>query len=330
MSEGAARLVDTPQAPVPPGGQAHIFHGADGVALRAALWRPAGEATGSVVLSPGRTEPIEKYFEVISELLERGFVVLAHDWRGQGLSQRLLPDRMRGHAADRRAFVSDHQALLDAFEAQLPPPRVALAHSMGGCFLVLSLPGETRLDAAVMTAPMLGVHLGPLPLWLSQAVANSLCRLGLPGAYVPRGAYDPVNAGFDPGNILTHDRARFERHRAQLQACPDLALGGVTWGWLQQAFEAMAAARASAEAIATPLLILIGAEEKLVVNAATRAFAAAAPNARLVEIPGSRHEILMETDAVRALFWREFDAFATAYSSPLVGERDQPKAGGGG
>ena len=43
------------------------------------LYRPPGK----VVLSGGRTEPIEKYFEVIEDLTGRGFVVLAHDWRGR-------------------------------------------------------------------------------------------------------------------------------------------------------------------------------------------------------------------------------------------------------
>lgn len=316
MTQASARLVDTPQAPVPPGGAAELFQGDNGFALRAALWTPQrtpkGRPRGSVILSPGRTEPIEKYFEVVSELLSRGFVVLAHDWRGQGLSQRLIPDRMRGHAQDWRHFVADYKAMLAAFDVRLPHPRIALSHSMGGCFVALALPGESRVDAAVFTGPMFGVHVGALPVWLSRAVAGAFCMAGGRTAFVPRGAYDPVTAPFDPGNILTHDQGRFERHRAQLQACPDLALGGVTWGWMDQAFRAMAVAksRANAAAIDIPMLLLIGAEERLVVNADTRAFAAAAPDARLVEIPGARHEILMETDAVRAVFWREFDELA--------------------
>lgn len=294
-----------------------MFKGADGVDLRAALWRPRGEPKGSVILSPGRTEPIEKYFEVVDELLARGFAVLAHDWRGQGLSHRLLEDRMRGHADDWRRFVADYEVMLATFGDRLPGPRIALSHSMGGCFVALALPGASGLDAAVFTAPMFGVHLGALPVWLSRAVANVLCVAGGRGAVVPRGSSSPAMAPFDPANILTHDRARFERHRAQLLACPELALGGVTWGWLDQAFRAMARAKSAvnARAIRIPMLLLIGAEERLVVNADTRTFAAAAPNARVVEIPGARHEILMETDEVRAVFWAEFDALVQGLAS---------------
>jgi lysophospholipase len=306
-----ARLIDTPQAPLPAGGVAEVFQGEDGVPLRAALWRPDRQARGSIVLSPGRTEPIEKYFEVVGELLARGFVVLAHDWRGQGLSHRLLPDRRRGHAADWTHFVADHRRLVDAFADRLPEPRYALAHSMGACLVALALPDERRLAGAILTSPMFGVALGPLSPKVAGAIARRLCGLGAAGGYVPRGAYDPVTEPFDPRNILTHDRARYERHRAQLVACPDLALGGVTWGWLDQAFGAMAAAAepSVARSIAIPVLALIAGEERLVVNAATRAFVANLPAGRLVEVEGARHEILMETDALRGAFWQEFDGF---------------------
>ena len=77
-----APLVSIPEAPVPSGGTAEWFSGAGAYRLRAALFLPEGPPKGSVVLSGGRTEPIEKYFEVITELQGRGFVVLAHDWRG--------------------------------------------------------------------------------------------------------------------------------------------------------------------------------------------------------------------------------------------------------
>jgi lysophospholipase len=100
-----------------------------------------------VVVSPGRSEPIEKYFEVVQDLLDRGFVVLVHDWRGQGLSHRALPDRLKGHAAGFKEFLGDYQALLAAFETRLPKPWIALGHSMGGCLTMLALAtGESRFS----------------------------------------------------------------------------------------------------------------------------------------------------------------------------------------
>ena len=106
----AAPLVSIPEAHVPDGGTAEWFSGAGAVPLRAASFFPGGQARGSVVVSPGRTEPIEKYFEVVEELLARGFAVLVHDWRGQGLSHRALPDKLKGHASGFTDFVADYRA----------------------------------------------------------------------------------------------------------------------------------------------------------------------------------------------------------------------------
>jgi len=36
-----------------------------------------------------------------------------------------------------------------------------------------------------------------------------------------------------------------------------------------------------------------------------------------VEIPGAFHEIMMETDDIRAVFWREFDALAASIPPPV-------------
>ena len=104
-------LIDTPQNPCPPGANIVGLRAADGVQLRAAYWRPEGAPRGTVALLQGRAEFIEKYYEVIGEILARGFAVATFVWRGQGMSQRLLGDRAKGHV--RRAV--DYRA------AQVPP-----------------------------------------------------------------------------------------------------------------------------------------------------------------------------------------------------------------
>ena len=78
------------------------------------------------MLSGGRTEPIEKYFEVIEDLTGRGYVVLAHDWRGQGLSHRSLTNRLAGHADGYQAFLDDYHALLAKYESRLPKRQARL------------------------------------------------------------------------------------------------------------------------------------------------------------------------------------------------------------
>ena len=59
----------------------------DNKKIRIALWNKESNK-GTILLQSGRTEFIEKYYEVIQEFIDRGFCVVAMDWRGQGLSER--------------------------------------------------------------------------------------------------------------------------------------------------------------------------------------------------------------------------------------------------
>jgi lysophospholipase len=305
----AAPLVEIAQAPLPPGGRAEWFEGAGGFRLRAALF-PAQDPRGSVVLSGGRTEFIEKYLEVIGELVGRGFTVLTHDWRGQGLSQRLLPDRLKGHAAGYDDFVTDYGLLLDHFEARLPGPRIAISHSMGGCLTTLVLAkGEPRLNAAMFSAPMLGLLAGKP--WINRVLVRAANALGLAAGYAIGGPVDPFAATFE-GDQMTHDRARYERNRAILLAERDLVLGSVTWGWVKSALDALERLRSGPEVarIAVPVSVLGAAEDTLIDLDRQRFVASRIPGCQYAVVPGAHHEILMETDDIRAVFWNAFDALA--------------------
>lgn len=313
MSQAAAPLVATAEAPIPEGMRAFWHQGAGGARLRAAIAPSAGPARGGVVLSPGRTEPIEKYFEVVGELQARGFWVLAHDWRGQGLSHRALPNRLKGHAAGHADFLDDFRRLLDWAEPELPRPWISLGHSMGGALAAMALAnGERRFSAAFLSAPMLGLAAARrLPLPAARLVAGAMVRAGRAEEFVLTDAFDPMLGPFE-SNILTHDERRYERYRSQLRACPELALGGVTWGWLAFALDCAAELTrpAAGRAARLPVTVVCAGEDHLVLNAPARRYAERAPQGRYVEIAGAYHEVLMETDARRALAWREFDALA--------------------
>ncbi len=321
-----APLIETPQAKAPPGGEAAWFRGAGGARLRAALFNPPpGRPRGTVVLSGGRTEPIEKYYETIGDFLERGFVVLAHDWRGQGLSRRDLADRLKGHASGYKAFLDDFRALLDAHADRLPRPWVAVGHSMGGCLNLLAMAhGETRIAGAVLSAPMLGVQTGGVAGPVARALARANVLAGRGKAYAPGRAGKPLDDDFD-ANVLTHDPVRFARSASLLAAEPKLALGGPTWSWLDFAFRATAylARPERLNAITVPVVIVSAEDDKLVDNTAQQAAARCLPQGKFINVPGAFHEILMETDPMRNIFLRAFDAL-TGRVAPKPAEA--PKA----
>jgi len=309
----AAPLISIPEAPTPEGGAAEWFEGEGGLRLRAALFPAQTRVRGSVVLSPGRTEPLEKYFEVIEDLQRRGFTVLIHDWRGQGLSARMLEDRRRGHAVGLWPFLEDYRRLLKQFEDRLPKPWIAMGHSMGGCLTLSALiAGKVQFAGAILSAPMLGLitdQKGGYPL--ARALTFVASHIGLSGRYLFGDPSDPLTMTFERDRIA-HDRARWDRFHAQLRACPDLAIGNLTWGWLEFALNATARFRRKGliEKIPIPVTIVAAGDDDRVLTSASAAIAARLRKGRYVEIPGSWHEVLMETDDIRNVFWAEFDRLA--------------------
>ncbi|CAN5240662.1 alpha/beta hydrolase [soil metagenome] len=301
-------MADVPGAPWPDRAEVRFIDRPGGVRLRTAFF-PAGDgARGTVVLSPGRTEPFEKYAEVVGELHARGFAVLAHDWRGQGGSTRLGADALSGHATGWRPFVQDYRTVLDAWELLAPKPWIAVGHSMcGGLTALILSEGEPRIAGAVLSAPMLGVTTGQRSPTEVGWVAFAMGLVGR-GRGLPLPQSDPLKDAFE-NQALTHDRARWARTQALITAHPELRLGGVTWGWLAFALalcRRMATGDAAAR-IMVPFAVVAAGDDRLCVSSAARAVADRAPKGRYVEVEDAWHEVLMETDDKRAVFWRVFD-----------------------
>lgn len=317
-----APLMGVPGASSPPGGQGEWFRGAGGLRLRAAFWKPsvlvAAKPRGTVILSPGRTEPIEKYFELVGNLLARGWCVLAHDWRGQGLSARLLPDRLKGHARAVEEFLDDYGRLLDAFEGRAPRPWVMVGHSMGAALNLLTLEaGEERISGALLCSPMLRIRTGKRSMWSVKLAVRWNLRHGKAGDYVLDDPDDPFDHTFEK-DALTSDESRYELWRQQLYACPHLAVGGPTWGWLAFALDAgeRALKPKALKSVRIPATVIQASDDDRVWKQTSKWAAKRLPRGRYVEVVGARHEVIMETDELRADFLREFDALAD-YVSPV-------------
>ena len=129
------KLISIPANPVPDGAVTGMLKTPDGVSIRFARWPPPSGRKGTVCIFNGRTEFIEKYFEVARELHARGFAVATIDWRGQGLSERLLRDTRKGHVTNFAKYVIDLETFMrEVVLPDCPPPLFALkdADSRGG------------------------------------------------------------------------------------------------------------------------------------------------------------------------------------------------------
>lgn len=303
------QLVQDPLIDAIPGLETFRVLGPDDKTIRAAFAPYQGDQPrGSVILAPGRTEYIEKYAETISDLLARGFHVLTVDHRGQGWSDRLGATPYAGHL-DSFAKATDHMArAVAAVSDKLTGKRILLSHSMGGTIaLEAMLTGAIpNVVGAAFSAPMWGI-LGPPGMGL---LAKSLVAAGrgkevapsLPAIWQPE-AFE--------GNQVTHDPKRFARNNALMLEQPALQIAGPTNGWLDEAMKIMASfTPARLSQINVPILVVSAEGETIVDNAAHVRICGQVPHGQLRVVPGSKHELLHEVDAIRAAFWAHFDAWA--------------------
>ncbi len=308
---------------VPPGFTWGEFPTDDGAVLRWG-YLAAPNPYAECVLVGGFGDFVEKQFETVRDLAARGLSVWCLDWRGQGGSTRpkRWPHRPRARRFERDAA---ELAAFAAAKLQSGLPRVLIAHSMGGAIALLCLRRHPGLfQAAILSAPMLGLLTGRTPPTLLRAVTGparltplGLCRL--PGTYRWR-----------PGSPPTPERSRIssdaERCRirfAWVSSEPTLRLDQPTYGWLDPALALIARIGKPSflAAIKTPILLGSAGREHVVSPAAHHRAARRLPDCTLVELPDSKHEPFMERDAIRDQWFEEIDRFL---ADQLGGEAGDP------
>ena len=278
----------------------------DGWPLRTVHW-PTGQ--GSVLFLNGRGDFIEKYSEILHSFRDLGLAGVAFDWRGQGGSGRLLADPLKGHSPSFAVWIGDLDDQVAWFVANHPSPHYAVAHSMGAHLLLRWLEGRSGVFArVVLLSPMCGLLAAPVGPRMARWIARLACGLGFADSYAPGNG--SLVQGL-PGSLrqrrLTHDVDRYADEGWWLDADPALALGGVTNGWLRDAFASLD--DALPEKVSTPVLVLVAEEDALVDNIATVAQVGRLPDTRLETIPKAAHELGRECDAVRLSVFGTIMAF---------------------
>lgn len=297
-------LVDLPRNPPPKGAEIVWFEGIAGRKLRVCV-APAltfDAPRGTCIVCPGRTEFIEKYFEVGRELQEMGFAVVILDWPGQGLSERLLEDGHKGHIDNFETFMGALERGLEAAGDKLPRPYVSLAHSMGGAIALAAIAKNlVKVDAAAFCAPMWGFKTRFLGM---KYLVWAMRVTGRAGNYVQQ----PGPPETFETNVVTNDKARWELQRDLVDAQPELDLGPVTWGWLGASLDILSdlIKPKILKEINIPVFVATASDEALVDNQSHAHVSEHLNNCEHITIEG-KHEILMETDDKRAEFWAGFE-----------------------
>lgn len=265
------------------------------------------EPRGSIIFSPGRTEFIEKYLETAADFIKRGFNILIVDPRGQGLSDRLLEDKMKSYVDSFQDYADDLAYVAEELSSLLPKPHIVMGHSMGGTIALQAvLSGVINPSAVVCSAPMLGLY--DLDTPIMKWAIRGLSAIGLRAKNLPfqkqrNGLPIPFNI-----NKLTSDKDRYRHWAAYFQTTPRLRVGPPTYGWIVQALKSMAWVNRNAGELNIPCLIVAAGADPIVDPASNEVFASKA-RATFKVVPGALHELFLERDLYRDQFFETFDKF---------------------
>lgn len=267
----------------------------------------------SIVFLNGRAEFMEKHEETIHELNQKGFDVCSMDWRGQGLSSRMLPERHKGYVRSYGDYLEDlHRFISQIVRLHTRGSVFLLAHSLGAHIALRYVhdhPGV--VEKLLLVSPMIDIVTTPFPKWLVHCLVKTMARCGFQNRYAPGSENYLISREKFENNRLTSDPSRFMDDKRAIWANPDLALGGVTYGWLDATIDSIGILNhpGYVDRITEPVqMILAGLDQIVSINAA-RNLSNAMTNSAYIILPTARHEILKEMDAIRSVFWEAFDRF---------------------
>ena len=270
----------------------------------------ADSPRGVIVVSHGFTESVRKFREAIYYMLQAGYEVWGLDHRGHGRSYRPNDNPYVVHAEHFEDYVKDLRHLV---EYRVRPAAGALplylyCHSMGGCVgarLMEDCPG--MFQKAVLSAPMLGLRFGKVPL---PAVSVLMWGKGLgskgSAPVTPVDALKEESYAESPAN--SEPRFRYYRERKledrQIQTCM------ASTNWVREAIRACVRVTSPFETakIRTPILLLQAGRDTYVDNRAQELFVSRVRGSELVRFPELKHELYMSDLTDLIPYWeRIFD-----------------------
>ena len=294
----------------PEGIEAYFITMDDGIKIRVCHWLQKREkSAGTILLQQGHNEFIEKYYETIQEFITRGYSVICFDWRGQGMSDRMIKDINKSFITDFKRHDKDLEKILEEIiDPFFPKPLIGMGHSMGGCLMLSAFHNHpTKFTFGILSAPMLGFKNEKF-LKTVSSLMNFFKKDTdyLIGSKPNMGKETPFEE-----NDLTTDQRRYKRTQMLVRKMPSIRLWGVTNRFAKAVNKRFKLIRSKnwAEQISLKILIINSLKDRVVYSKSTIEMAKRLKNSRIINFENCEHEILMEQNQYREKMWRAIDNF---------------------
>ena len=252
----------------------------------------------------------EKYKEVIYYFLKNGYSVYVPEHRGHGYSDRIVVDGEKVHIEDYEQYVQDLHCFVKNVVELTEKRKILFCHSMGGAIGVRYLEEfPLTFDAAILSAPMLGMNTGKYPKWLAKVTADFFCAIGKGTKYAAGQSGFSEKPSFETSNCVSRERYMYI-YNMRLRNINYQTYGG-TYAWVKAGFKVIRKLRKrkNIKSIKIPLIIFEAEKDDMVDNCGIEKFAKKAKTAQLVRMKDSKHEIFNAGEAVRDSYYRQIFLF---------------------
>lgn len=289
------------------------FGGAEGIRIHyRTLQSPS--AKNCLVILPGRTEPIEKYAELVYDLLETPtggnlqFYLMDH--RGQGLSGRMAGPSDMGHVDKFENYVSDVDTFVKLQNLDKRcEHKYLLAHSMGaGIATAYLLKNPKTFDKVILSSPMLKIQTKPYAYSTARAIVQAMV-LAKKGAKFAIGQRPYDGALKFEDNTFTSSAERFKMTMGLYETYPRAKVGGVSNRWILEIMKGTNALRSRYHEISTPMIVINAGIESYSWPSQMEELCKQAANCKHVLLPTSKHEVFMDRDENRNVAMNEMVEF---------------------
>lgn len=269
-----------------------------------------------VVLSHGYTETAEKYKEIAYYFVKEGYRVYLPEHCGHGHSYRLTTDPSLVHLDHYERYVEDLLYISRIASRQNPAlPLYLFGHSMGGGIAAAALSRASYLyRKAILTSPMIRPQTEGVPWPVTCLISGLNCGVGRREYYVV--GQRPYHGIGKFENSSSGSKERFDYYQAKRHQEPLYQLNAASYGWLYGAVWLNRYLKRTAyKTIQTPFLMFQSEQDHMVSKTEQRKFIERVNKhrpgtAKLIEIPGTKHEIFNSSERVLAGYWKKvFDFF---------------------
>lgn len=267
---------------------------------------------GTVVISHGFTDALEKYNEMIYYFTQNGYSTYILQHRGHGLSMRYTNDASLVYIDEFNTYVED----FDVFITSVVSPtsqsdnHILFAHSMGGCIGAMYLAKHPGFfDQAVLTSPMFQIDTGSIPAFAAKTLASIASLTKHKYTYVLGDTAYNYERDFETSNYLSE--VRYNYIYDLTDAKEYYHTNAASYGWLNAAMNATnyITKKSVASKITIPVLLFQAEDDSVVKPYGQYKFVNNSGNTSLVVVSKGKHDLFSTHNELLQLYLNKMFRF---------------------